>query len=163
MGLRGADRLHDALLQHAQQLDLQGGGQVLDAVQDQGSSRGPAEAPRTRPVGSGERARLVSEELGLQQSGREGRWLHDHQGTRRARAQLVEPPRSARLSRAGLPHDEHRGLADRRPLEPLRKGADGLAFAVEGGFGGFLGHAMERANGRRWKGTQNRSLGVRPG
>ena len=71
--LRRADRPHLALLQHAQELDLQRHRHVADLVQEQRAAVGRLEQALVRLHGAGERAPRVAEQLGLEEIGRESR------------------------------------------------------------------------------------------
>ena len=68
-----ADRRHLALLQHAQQLGLQGEGHVADLVEEQRAAVGLAKLPGAVGDGAGEGAALVAEQLALEQRRRGGR------------------------------------------------------------------------------------------
>jgi hypothetical protein len=72
-GHRAADALELALLQHAQQLGLQGRRDLADLVEQQRAAVGQLEAALAHPVGAGERALLVAEQLALEQGRRTGR------------------------------------------------------------------------------------------
>jgi len=62
----GADALHDPVLQHTQQLDLDLFRQVADLVQEQAAAGCDLEAPLPGAVGAGEGAALVAEQLAFE-------------------------------------------------------------------------------------------------
>jgi hypothetical protein len=63
----GAQALHLALLQHAQQLGLQAGGHGLDLVQEQRALVGKLDAPHAGAAWHRESATLVPEEFTFHQ------------------------------------------------------------------------------------------------
>src|SRR5438874_700569 len=67
-----ADALERALLEHAQQLGLERRRDLADLVQQQRPAVGQLEAAAAHPVGAGEGALLVAEQLALQQVLRQG-------------------------------------------------------------------------------------------
>jgi hypothetical protein len=64
---RAADAIEVLLFQRAQDLRLKRQGQIADLVEKQGAAMRELELPELAPGGAGERALLVSEELGLEQ------------------------------------------------------------------------------------------------
>ena len=63
-----ADALEDALLQHAQQLDLHGRADVPDLVEEQGAALGDLKAPLACGDRPGEGAFFVSEQFRFESS-----------------------------------------------------------------------------------------------
>src|SRR5207244_13077262 len=63
---------YDAILQHAQQLDLHGGGGLADLVEEDRAAIGLLKEPALLADGAGERAALVAEQLRLEQGLRQG-------------------------------------------------------------------------------------------
>ena len=128
----GADSDDGSLLQHSQQLHLSGGGQFPDLVQEQGAAVRRREVPGTRPVGAGERALLVAEQLRLHQLGRQRAAVDGDERTAAARARLVDGARHQLLAGSGLSfqkngHGARRhatsaqndALHDRAPMDDL--------------------------------------------
>ena len=74
-----ADALKRPLAQKAQQLDLDGGVNLADLVQEQRAALRLFEAADAPLVGAGERALLVAEQFALQQRRRQRRAMHRHQ------------------------------------------------------------------------------------
>ena len=73
IGWRPPIALDHALLQEAQQLDLQRQRDVADLVEEQGAALGQLDLADIGLDRAGERAALVAEQLGLEQSSREWR------------------------------------------------------------------------------------------
>ena len=69
-----------ALGQHAQQTSLQRQGHVADFIQKQSAAVGLLEATGVASLGSGERAGLVTKQLGLEQLGRNRGGVQGHEG-----------------------------------------------------------------------------------
>src|SRR5213595_4193773 len=67
--LIGADRANLAVLEHAQQLHLEGGAHLAHLVQEDGAAVGELEHASALPDRARERAALVAEHLGLEQLG----------------------------------------------------------------------------------------------
>ena len=65
--LRVAERPHLLLLEHAQELHLQRGGQLAHLVEEERAAVGLEEEAAARAVGAGEGALRVPEELALEQ------------------------------------------------------------------------------------------------
>ncbi len=113
--------------QHAQQAGLQRQRHVTDFVQEQRAAIGLLEAAHVPPLRAGERPGLMTEQLALQQFGRNGRRVECHERALHARRFVVQRMRHQLLAGAGFAVDQHR---QRR----LREAADG---------------AEQRAHGRR--------------
>src|SRR6266702_717252 len=109
-GALAADAVDLALLQDAEELRLQGKWQLGDLVEEDRAVLRLLEAPCAPLAGAGERAALVSEELALQQLGRERGAVDGHPGTGSLRA-IVEDARQDLLARAALPEQEDGGRA----------------------------------------------------
>src|SRR5207249_12107275 len=79
-----ADAGEIAVLEHVEELGLEGGVQVADLVEEDRAVMGRLEFPDLELVGPGERAPLVAKQLALQQLARDGRAVHLDEGTRAA-------------------------------------------------------------------------------
>jgi hypothetical protein len=108
--LRRADGPDLPLLQHAEELALQGQRHLRHLVEEERAAVGDLEEPLLLLVRAGEAALLVAEELALEQVLR-------HRGAVLADEELVAPARAVvhgggdeLLADAGLPLDEHRHL-----------------------------------------------------
>ncbi len=123
---RGAAHSPDLpLLQHAEQLHLEGGGQLGDLVEEERAPVGRLHQPGLGPHRAGERALLVTEELGLEEMLGQRRAVDRHERLARARAVGVDGARDQLLARAGLAEDQDVRLRPRRllhQLEHLRHG-----------------------------------------
>src|SRR5258707_721627 len=78
--LGSADPFEFALLQDAQQFDLQGGRNLPDLVEEQRASVGELEATLLAADRAGERASFVSEQLALQKAFRQCSAIHFDEG-----------------------------------------------------------------------------------
>src|SRR5262249_7901436 len=121
--LRAADPLELLLLQHAKKLRLKIQRQVADLVKHEGASVRELEAPNPPRDRTRERAALVSEQLALEETGRDGAAVELHERAALARAQPVYQARDELLARSGLPPDEDRGI---RRRDGLRQADDSL-------------------------------------
>ncbi len=81
-GLVAADALELALLQGAEELDLDFHRQIADLVEKEGPAIGQLEAAGPAGDRAGERALFVPEELALEDAGRERRAVHAHERPR---------------------------------------------------------------------------------
>ena len=130
------DPLELSLLQHAEQLDLDRGGELADLVEEERAVGRQLEAPGLLPVRPGEGAALVAEQLGLEQRVGQRRAVDRHEGAVGARAGVVDGAGDQLLPRPALPGDQHGGLGARhlgRPGERLaqeRGAADDLLEPV---------------------------------
>ena len=77
-------------LQYAEQLYLGGGRQLADLIQEQRAPVCRREVSRPRPIGTGECALLVAEQLGLHQFGRQRTAIDSDEGALAARARLMD-------------------------------------------------------------------------
>jgi len=108
-GLVSAHALELALLQEAQQLDLDGGRDLADFVEKERALVRLLEAAVTPSLRARERTALVSEELAFQQRLGEGRAVQLHEGALRPRAAFVNGGGDQLLARPRLARDEHAG------------------------------------------------------
>jgi serine/threonine protein kinase len=102
-GLRPAHAPDLGALDRAQQLRLQWQIQIADFVDEQGSALGELEQPFSRRRRAGEGAALVSEQLGLDQAGGDGRTIEDDERKRGARTGFVQRLGQRLLARARFP------------------------------------------------------------
>ena len=100
-----------ALLQHAQQLGLHDERQLADLVEEERATARGLDAPRTGPIGPGERAALMAEELALQQLALEHSAVDGDEGLLAARALLVDRARHDLLAGARFAEQQHGGRA----------------------------------------------------
>src|ERR671924_1387346 len=78
---RSAHPLVAALLKNAEQLGLERERQLADFVEKERAALGQLEAAPLEPLGAGESAALVAEQLGLDQRLRQRRTVHGHEGS----------------------------------------------------------------------------------
>ncbi len=120
-GLHPAHPLELLLLEDAEELDLEGGRDVADLVEEERAAVGELEAPLLAADGAGEGALLVAEELGLEERLGEGRAVHLDEGLVGARRLLVKRLGDELLAGAGLAQDEDGGAGRaRRASRPRR-------------------------------------------
>ena len=108
---RAAEPLELVLLQDAQDLGLRVGAHVADFVEEQRAAVGLLEAADALLVGAGERALLVTEQLGLEQVLLQRRAVHLDEVARRAMRVVVDRAGDELLAGAGLAADQHRRVA----------------------------------------------------
>src|SRR5438552_15778575 len=96
-----------ALLQHAQQLGLHDERQLADLVEEERATARGLDAPRTGPIGPGERAALMAEELALQQLALEHSAVDGEDGLLAARALLVDRARHDLLAGTRFAEQQH--------------------------------------------------------
>ena len=108
-----------AVLQHVEQLGLQGRVELADLVQEDGSAVGELEAAGLALVGAGEGASLVAEQLALQQLMRHRRAVHLDEGGPAARRVHVDAPGHQLLADAGLAAHQHGDVGPRGLLDHL--------------------------------------------
>ena len=106
--MRRADALELPFLQHAQELGLHVGREVADLVEKERAAVGQLEAPLAHRHRTREGAAYVTEELGLDQRGRERRAVHADERAAAAGAAIVDRPREELLARAGLAEEHDR-------------------------------------------------------
>src|SRR5262249_53723836 len=114
---RAAEPLEFPLLEHAQQLGLNLERRLTDLVEKDRSVVRRLESSSPLTDGSGERALLVSEQLALEQAGRERRAVGLHERVRSARAAGVDGTGDQLFARAGLAENEDRGVGRRDQIE----------------------------------------------
>ena len=116
---RSSNGEHLALLQHAQERRLGGQRQVADLVEQQRSVLAAAHESWAILQGAGEGALAVSEQLGLDEVGRDCPAVHGHEraGTTR---ELVDGRGDQFLAGAGLAGNEHRHLRTREGRHTLQ-------------------------------------------
>ena len=149
-----------ALGEQAQQLGLDGEGQLLDVVEHQRAAGGAADPARVGGGGAGEGAGAVAEELALEQARR-------HRPGIDLDARSGGPPRS-RVERPGeggaaaprLAEHQHRRVGGGRTAAAAERGVPGRergeqAVEVEDGAAG-----AGRVGGRRGAGGRRRGVGV---
>ena len=113
-------------LQDAQELGLQIERHLADFVEEDRARAGHFEQPRLVPVGAGERAFHVPEELAFQQVGRQGRTVDGDERLARM-PQVMDGPRGDLFAGAGVADDENRiALAGGDELDHLQ-GVDAIA------------------------------------
>ena len=111
--LGAAEPLELALLQHAQQLDLDVRVHVADLVEEQRAAVGPLEAPLLARRRAGERPFLVAEQLRLDQRVGQRRAADLHERLGCALRVVVDRLRDQLLAGARLAADQHRGVGAR--------------------------------------------------
>ena len=152
--LAPADAGELALLQHAQQAGLGVERHVADLVEEQRAAARLLELARHRPVGAGEGALLVAEELALDQVPRDRRHVDRDERPGLAQAVVVQRPRHQLLAGAALAGDHHPEVGVHQPRQDAvdllhrRRAADqrqvvGLARRLLLG-GGTAGLLVER-------------------
>ncbi len=134
-GFAAAQGVELFILQHRQELGLEGQGQVADLVQEDGAAVGLLEATGLVLVRAGEGPFDVAEHLGFQQVLRQGRAVDLDQGLVGPVAGGVDHLGQNIFARAGLPLHEHRGVAfgdHRQDPEDLLHGRRLAHHVVEG-------------------------------
>src|ERR1019366_9498633 len=96
---------HLTLLEHAQQLRLECGGELGDLVEKYGPVVGVCEQPFRPLHGPGERTALVTEQLRLEQAVRHRGAVDRNEWPVLAKRMAVDEPRDEILSRAALAGD----------------------------------------------------------
>ncbi len=135
-----ADALEHALLQDPQQLHLHGDAHVADLVEEQRAALGDLEAPLARGDGTGERALLVTEQLGLEQVGGNRAAVDRDERAVAARAELMNGARGDFLAGAGFAEQQNGGVVRRDLADEGGDAADGERVAAQ------------HARGTRWRG-----------
>src|SRR5262245_10660159 len=117
---RGAtDSANLTLLKHPQELDLERCRELRDLVEEQGPAMRGLHETSLGPYRSGERALLVSEELGLEEVLGQRGTVHRDERLACAPAVGVDGPGDELLAGAGLAEDEDVGLGAGRLLHQL--------------------------------------------
>src|SRR6059058_3372760 len=124
-----AHRPHLAVLQHAQELRLDGGARLAHLVQEERPPVGLFEEAAPRPFGAGEGAAQVAEELALEEPLGERGAVLGEEGATRARAVIVDGAREELLARPGLALEQHRHPRLCRALGQEEGVLDGGALA----------------------------------
>ena len=93
--------------------------QGSELVEEQGAAVRLLEPPMAGLGGAGEAARLVAEQLGLDQIFGQGRAVHDDQRARPARRQMVKALGDQLLAGAALADDQHRPVERRGAARAL--------------------------------------------
>ena len=107
-GLVAPDARHLVRLQHAQELDLQLGRHLRDLVEEERPAVRALEVALVHPVGAGEAAPLVAEQLALDEVGGDRPAVDGQERLLVPAAQPVDRLRDQLLARARLPHDQGR-------------------------------------------------------
>jgi len=117
------------VLQEPQQRDLSLGREGIDLVEEERPAVRLRDDAVACVLGIGKRAGAVAEQLGLDQAIRNGAAVDGDEGTTPAGTSRPDGARHQFLARAGLPLDEHRGVAPRDLLDLThhRAGAFGSA------------------------------------
>ncbi len=151
--LRRAQRAHLALLQHAQQLDLQRQRHIADLVEKQRAAAGLLEQPGLRLAGAGERTLGMAEKFRLEQGFGNGGAVDGDERPGLPRAGTVNGAGQHFLAGARLAANEHAGLAARhqsgfgQQCEHARTGGENVGapgFVLGRGRGGLLGLQRDR-------------------
>ena len=127
----GADRLDLAVLQDPQHLGLGLEAHVADLVEEDRPAVRLDELADLAPVGAGERALLVTEELGLDELlGNRGAVDPDERLARPIR-EVMQPAGNQLFAGARLTEDQDRGVGRRHPRDLLAESAHGPAVAEQ--------------------------------
>ena len=159
-GLGAAHRVHHALLQHAQQLDLQLQRQVANLVQKDGAVLCQLKAAYPVGHGAGKRALAVAKELALDQVLGDGRAVDRHKVGARAVRQIVQRTRHNFLARAALARDQHGRTRRRHHGQQIADRPDGIAFADKPQWNSGRGQVLDGAKKKGWR-MGNRRLGAK--
>jgi hypothetical protein len=122
---RAADAIDGAFLQEAQQVGLHVQRQVADLVEEQRAVVRAFDQAAPLPVGTGERALLVTEQLGLDQRGRNRAAIDDHEGRFGARRCTVDGLRHQLLAGAAFAVDQRRCVDLGHALDLAQQPRDG--------------------------------------
>ena len=114
-----ADPLERPVLEHAEQLGLHAQGKLADLVEEERSPFGLLEPPFLLPVGAGEGAPLVAEELALQQRLGQGRAVDRDQRPVPGGVGVVDRLGDQFLARPRLTRDQHGAGGRGNPGDPL--------------------------------------------
>ena len=150
-GFGAAHRVHHALLQHAQQLDLQLQRQVANLVQKNRAVLRQLKAPDPVGHGAGKCALAVAKELALDQVLGDGRAVDGHKVGAGAVRQIVQRTRHNFLARAALARDQHGRTRRRHHGQQIADRPDGIAFADKPQWNSGRGQVLDGAKkGWRW-------------
>ena len=140
-----ADALKFALLQHAQQLGLERGGDFADLVEEQGAAMRQFETADALADGAREGALFVTEQFGFDDAFRQRRAIDLDEGVFGARRIFVNGAGEQLLAGAGLAAQQHGGVGLGRQFDARQQGLDRRAFAKdEVGFAARRGRRMAR-------------------
>jgi len=117
--LGGADPSDFTIFDGAEEPVLSRHGKRTEFVQEEGSAIGLFEAAVPGLGRAGEAARLVAEELGLDQCLRQRRAVHDDQRTSPARRQVMKALGDQFLAGSAFSNDKDRAVERRRTARPL--------------------------------------------
>ena len=131
-GLRAAQPLELALLEHAQELHLGGQGHLAHLVEEEGAAVGALEAALAAGHRAGEGAPLDAEELRLEDALGEGAAVDGDEGALGALGLLVEGAGGELLAGAGLAQQEHGGGGGGGLAQGVHHGAEGGGLAHHG-------------------------------
>ncbi|AUX48415.1 uncharacterized protein SOCE26_099490 [Sorangium cellulosum] len=129
--VQGADAGDAPLLEHAEELHLDGGGSVADLVEEEGAAVRGGEQARLVARGAGEGAAHVAEQLALQELGRQGAAVDGDEGPAAPLGEVVERARRQLLAGAGLAEQEDGGVGGRDAGDDLADGGDAVARAEQ--------------------------------
>jgi hypothetical protein len=115
--LRRSDPHEGAGFQDAQQLDLQRQRHLGDLVEQDGAAVGALEEALVLPVGAGEAALFVAEQLAFDQLRRDGTAVDREERCALALGQVVDRARRELLAGAALADQQHRGRCRRDPRD----------------------------------------------
>ena len=147
-----ADAVVLAVGEHAQQAHLQIGRHVADLVEEQRAALGLLEATAARGLRAGERAALVTEQLGLEQVLRNRRRVDRDERPRRAGAVPVQRTGDQLLARTRFAGDQHGDVRLREPPDGAKHFLHRRRLPEHlrhfGGGSGGAGRARRRLRGR---------------
>src|SRR3954465_1475518 len=134
------DPYDSALLENAEELDLQLGEQLADFVEEERPAIGGLEVARLLTIGAGEGALVVAEELVLGEGGRQRAAIERHERARGPPRRLVDGPREDLLPDSRLALQQDRDLATRGAsdllVQCLHRGIDDDRRLAQAAFGG---------------------------
>jgi hypothetical protein len=128
------DPFQMTVLQHTQQAHLRRRQQVADLVQEECASFGAFEPSLARVDGARERAPLVTEELRVDELGRNRAAVDAHKGCGCPRRTRVDGPGYNLLPGTCLAEDEHRYVGPRDEVHTLHHGTQ-TRVGADHGFG----------------------------
>ncbi len=112
-----ADTFEFPLLQHPQQFGLEGGGNLADLVEKQGSAMGQLEAALAFGGGARERTFFVSEQLRFEQGFGQRGAIQGHERPFAPGAEVVNSPGDDLLAGPAFAAQQHRGTAGRHLVD----------------------------------------------
>ena len=114
-GAVGADRADLAVLEHPQQLHLQGGAHLGDLVEEDRAAVGGLKEPAACTGRTGEGATLVPEHLGLEEFGRDGAAVDGDEGAIASRTRCMDRAGEHLLAGAALAEEQDGDVRRRHP------------------------------------------------